>query len=305
MDRMARDAGCSHRSEDFLSQVRRLVIQRCRRTVQGAAAPEILRLLQPGKMLRTHLAGRLVAEGAPVPPPSAVACAAAVELVHTASLCHDDVIDGGLIRRAAPAVWRQAGPVAAILLGDILLAESVDLLAAEAPAYVRPFLAAVREMCAAEARSELLRGRSLTPAACLELAEGKTGALFGFVAFACGGADDELSAALASAGRVLGTAYQLTDDLLDVLGAGDACGKTLGSDAARGKCTLAQAPDGPEAVRRTIRRLRAEAVRVLHPWPPLRRAVAEFSRRDLERTWQTAGLYEHLVSQPPSPAGAS
>ncbi len=205
--------------------------------------------LLPGKMLRTRMAARLSTR-LTVPVETLQHVCAAVELTHTASLCHDDVIDNALVRRGQPALWRASSRSGAVLLGDLLLCEAMGLLTGtDGGRLVRPFLAKLRETCAAEAEQELrLRGREVGRDVCLRIARGKTGPLFAFVGLAAGGADAALSAALEEAGYRVGTAYQLADDLLDVEGCEEAAGKTLGTDVARRKFTLAQEP-GPRPKR--------------------------------------------------------
>ena len=252
--------------------------------------------LMPGKMLRTRLASRLAAQGLPDLGPSALArVCAATELVHTASLCHDDVVDNTLIRRALPTLWRATTPSGAVLIGDLLLCEATGLLLQTAGGrYVKSFVAKVREMCAAEAEQEIRwRGRCPDESTCLRLARQKTGPLFAFVARACAGDDGRLAAALEEAGYCLGAAYQLADDLIDVLGREDVAGKTLGTDRERGKFTLAHASeDGPDVVRRHVSALCNAALEGLDSWPQARGALRRFFVSDLGPVFRRHG--QHL-----------
>ncbi len=239
----------------------------------------------PGKMLRTRWAARLAESGGvQVSPGTLAAACAATELAHTASLCHDDVIDGGFLRRQQPTLWRVLGPSAAILIGDLLLCEAMDVLrSVENGGLVGPFVAKLREVCAAELEQDLdSRGKVLEETACLRMARGKSGPFFAFVGYACGGAQPDLCAALEEAGYQVGTLYQIADDLLDVIG-GAAAGKTLGTDAALRKFTLPQAvPAGPARTRERICALRDAALDGMQAWPPMRVALSQFFQRDLQ-----------------------
>ncbi|MHC4507050.1 MAG: polyprenyl synthetase family protein [Planctomycetota bacterium] len=235
--------------------------------------------LVPGKMLRTRLAARLVASRA-----TPVACrtlgrvCAAVELVHTASLLHDDVIDNGILRRAHPAVWTTTSPSAAILVGDLLLCKSISLLAdMEGGRYVGRFVSKVRELCTTEAEQELfLRGELVDTDTCLRLARGKTGPLFAFVGFASGG-DTDLAGALEEAGYRIGTAYQVFDDLVDVVGDEGEAKKTLRTDIARRKFTIAQKTGGGQQEALDC----VEDLCCVDKWPPARAGIETYIDRDL------------------------
>ncbi|MDP6439180.1 MAG: polyprenyl synthetase family protein [Candidatus Brocadiia bacterium] len=254
--------------------------------------------LVPGKMLRTRFAAAVQPPLSAVQPPLGregdwsvleIACAA-TELVHTASLCHDDVIDNALMRRAGPTLWRTTSASGAVLIGDLLLCEATGLLLElEGGAYVRAFVSKVREMCAAEARQELTRGREKPPEAeCLRLARAKTGALFAFLGRVCGGEEETLRSALEEAGYRVGTAYQLADDLLDVFGSEEVAAKTLGTDARRRKFTLASAAD-ERVVRGHITRLCGSALERLGPWPWARSGLERFFTVDLRPVFERFG----------------
>lgn len=242
--------------------------------------------LEPGKMLRTRLAARLIA-GSPqgVPLELAARLCAATELAHTASLCHDDVIDNGLVRRSLPSLWRVSSPSGAVLLGDLLLCAAVDLLLVEGPdRYLSRFVSKMREVCLAEAEQELIfRGKSVSEETCIRIARSKTGALFAFAAMIAGGEDGRSTEALEEAGYRVGTAYQLADDLLDECGSESKAGKTLGTDRAKRKCTLAQLAghDGGQVAER-VRELCRSAVECLVGWPGLAGGMRVFFSEDLE-----------------------
>ncbi|MCY2925455.1 MAG: polyprenyl synthetase family protein [Planctomycetota bacterium] len=236
-----------------------------------------------GKMLRTRLAGRLAAADPRVERAVVVDLCAATELLHLASLCHDDVIDNAAIRRGASSLWVAAGASAAVLMGDRVLCEAMDLARrAGAGAYLGNFMTKAREVLDSEIQQEIAcRGRQLEEAVCLKLARGKTGPLFAFPAGVCGGSDPALAAALEEAGYQLGTAYQLADDLLDVSGDEQSAGKTLGTDRQRGKFTLPHlGSEGPRRTRDHIDRLCREAVAGLAGYPPLHEGLAIYLAQD-------------------------
>ena len=242
--------------------------------------------LMPGKMLRSRLAARLYEAGsARIDFDELQAVCAATELTHTASLCHDDVVDNALMRRSMPTLWQSAGPTGAILLGDLLLCEATDLMIAIRQGQFLPaFIAKVREVVAAEAEHEFLwRGKQTDEATALRLARGKTGALFAFVAQCCGGDDPALSAALCEAGYRVGTAYQLADDLLDVIGDDATAGKTLGTDRLRDKATLPLNDEhGAHVTTQQITQLCISAGGLLVSFPQAKAGLRAFVLNDLQ-----------------------
>jgi geranylgeranyl pyrophosphate synthase len=252
-------------------------------------------------MIRTKLAARLAAAAPPSLDKRLLlhACAAA-ELAHTASLIHDDVIDGGLVRRSSPTLWRVAGASAAVLIGDALLCEALDLLmAVRRRRYVRNFVRKVGEMCRAEALHELLlRGRPVDVPMCLRIARRKTGPLFAFVAGACAGTDRVLHASLEEAGYRIGTAYQLADDLADVVGDEAQAGKTLGRDFLKHKPTLPHIlPDGPERTQSLVAEHCRAALDTLSAWPGIQKALAAFRAEELDRLFERSGLGVGLAGE--------
>ena len=119
----------------LVPRVRAAVTERLERVAVSVGAQADLSRLVSGKMLRSRLADRLVPACSGRPSDLCVArLAAAVELVHSASLCHDDVIDNAVLRRAAPTLWRRTSESGAVLIGDMLLCEAIDLLLSEAAA---------------------------------------------------------------------------------------------------------------------------------------------------------------------------
>lgn len=241
-------------------------------------------LLLPGKMFRTKMAARLSGSHFNSNPETVDYYCAATELIHTASLYHDDVIDASLIRRAAPTLWQRTGQSAAILIGDLLICQAIDLVISlkDNQKYLKKFILKAKETCAAEAEQELIqRGRVLDRQTCISLARRKTGSFFSFIGYLCAGENSQLSLALEEAGYKIGTVYQLADDLIDVCGGEQLSGKTLGTDTARGKFTLAY-PDSDSDVRACICQLCQSALDLLNDWPFARDALEAFCAKDLQ-----------------------
>lgn len=279
----AKHDAAEQRLDRELEEVRAVMAQTLARTPLKALVSDCRGLLATGKMLRARLALR-VGPAAGVPHATLLCAAAAVELIHGASLLHDDVIDGGYLRRGAPAFWVERGMSGAILLGDLMLFKALDLLlSAEGGQLVPAVVRLTGEVCEAETEQELiLRGKPSDWDSCVSIARRKTGALFAFTARAAAGADAALADALQEAGYAAGTAYQLADDFLDANGSSAAAGKTLGSDRSRQKSTLANVklPTGVEPGT-FIDELCESSRKMLEPWPAVRKAWDLYMSRDL------------------------
>lgn len=174
--------------------------------------------------------------------------AVAVELVHTLSLIHDDIVDDDGLRRGVPSVHVAWDRPTGIVAGDLLYAIAFDLVAdSNAPAEERlacsrTLAQACQRLSEGQARDMARRGyEGPTEEAYLRTVADKTGALFAAAAemgAILGGGDEEAVAAAGSFGRSLGTAFQLRDDVLDVVGSADVLGKPIGSDLETGTVTL-------------------------------------------------------------------
>ncbi|RST16180.1 polyprenyl synthetase family protein [Streptomyces sp. WAC05374] len=203
-----------------------------------------------GKGVRQALAV-LCAEAAGAPVRTAVAGAVAVELIHTFSLLHDDIMDGDETRRQRPAAWKAYGTGPAVLAGDALFALAFEVLAgAPGPhggAAVRRLSRDLADLVGGQAEDLLFEERPWTgPGAVpvdayLRMAEHKTGALLGCAA-ALGallaGAPAATVDALSTAGRELGVAFQAVDDVLGLWGDPATTGKPVHGDLRRRKKTL-------------------------------------------------------------------
>ena len=171
------------------------------------------------------------------------AAAAAIELVHLATLYHDDVIDETDMRRGVPTAHSKWGVEVAVLAGDYLFACG-SALGAEAGGEVPGILArAIAEVCEGQIVETAALGDPRRPVADhISTIGKKTGALFRAacdLGAATSGAGDAERAALLSYGEQLGLAFQLVDDLLDLVGDPRVTGKEPGTDLREGVYTLA------------------------------------------------------------------
>lgn len=177
------------------------------------------------------------------PGPDLVRAAAAVELVHMATLVHDDLLDGATMRRGRATVASARGPEAAVQVGDFLFARAfAELAATGVPEAVRTLAATAVDLSLGElAQERAAFDLALTEDAYLERCTRKTASLF---AAACrlgallGGAGPEAQERLATFGTAVGLAFQIFDDILDVAGAPAATGKRRGADLRDGTVTL-------------------------------------------------------------------
>lgn len=215
--------------------------------------PNGANVMGSGKMLRSRLTLWLGNDSG-IEERTLVNAGAAVDMMHGASLLHDDVIDGGIIRRGVPTFWKKYGVNGAILFGDLLMFKALSLLLEVGRVdLLQELIDRTGEVCRSEVEQELiLRGTPGTWEECERVGRYKTGSLFAFAAVAGGPTgDEERTAALREAGYLLGTAYQLADDVLDASGNEEVSGKTLGTDDKRGKTTAItatkNAPDDPIA----------------------------------------------------------
>lgn len=169
--------------------------------------------------------------------------ATVVEMIHTATLIHDDVLDEAQLRRHVNTCNARWDNEASVLLGDYLFTHSFYLASTLPTTYAcRTIGLATNTVCEGELRQVANRGNfSITEAEYIDIIESKTAALCGC---ACqlgahyAGADPSVVDALAGYGRNLGIAFQITDDLLDVVGEEESTGKTLGTDIDKQKPTL-------------------------------------------------------------------
>ena len=194
----------------------------------GIAADAGAEALAGGKRLRPLLVFLAAPLGAAPP----VAAAVAVELVHMATLVHDDLIDGAKLRHGRSSVWSVHGAPVAVATGDYLFARGFAELAATNDADAVGVLA---DAAVSLSRGEALQRRqaydpATTIASYLERCTLKTGKLFEAACRLAGGSGEF--------GRALGVAFQITDDILDCAGDVSATGKVPGTDLREGTPTL-------------------------------------------------------------------
>jgi octaprenyl-diphosphate synthase len=175
--------------------------------------------------------------------PAARDVAVVAELVHLATLLHDDVVDDGQERRGRPTPRRVWGNAVSVLAGDLLLTHALERTAASAPpAVLADLFATLRRLVDGEVVQ--LRGRTkLDPReeVYFRIVRNKTASLFAWAARSgavVAGASAEAAAALGDFGERVGLAFQLVDDVLDYVGDPSATGKTLLADLGEGKVTL-------------------------------------------------------------------
>jgi octaprenyl-diphosphate synthase len=192
-----------------------------------------------GKRLRPLLAV-LASRAADAPLDVAIAVGCAAELIHTATLFHDDVVDNGTVRRGRPAARMVYGNGIAVLVGDFCFARGLESVAATGSlAAVEALAAAVTEMAEGEvAQLEGAGDPEATADNYFDVIDRKTGSLMAWCARVGGVLSGPLDAALARYGRLLGRAFQITDDVLDCTGDVTASGKSSGRDLQEGKLTL-------------------------------------------------------------------
>jgi len=254
-------------------------------------------VLNGGKRLRPYLVmetARLLG----APEPAARRVAAALECIHCYSLIHDDLpsMDDDDLRRGQPTVHIAFDEATAILAGDALLTLAFDILsAAETDLPAEAKLALVNQLARAAGIGGMVGGQALdldaervTPdeAGIVQLQAMKTGALLRYACTAgaiAAGADEDVLKRMSRFGAVIGLAFQLADDLLDVTSDAATLGKAAGKDAGRGKGTLVSL-HGVEAARRRLDRLVEEAASLLEPFggkaETLRQAADFIASRD-------------------------
>ena len=171
-----------------------------------------------------------------------VTAAVIIEMVHLATLVHDDVMDEAEIRRGQPTIAAQWGNEIAVLFGDCLFAQALTLASTYPTMDVcRAVAKATNTVCTGEIlQTQHRRKFELSRRDYFRVIEMKTGELFTLscdLAAFLGGARADQRAALRQFGAAFGTAYQVYDDCVDLFGSETAAGKSLGTDLAKGKLT--------------------------------------------------------------------
>ncbi|MBS0365660.1 MAG: polyprenyl synthetase family protein [Proteobacteria bacterium] len=172
-----------------------------------------------------------------------VEAAALIEFIHTATLLHDDVVDGSSLRRGRYTANHIFGNQASVLVGDFVYSRAFQMMAQLASQPVMEIMANATNMIAEGEVLQLMNAHDpqTTEQRYLEVIHRKTAKLFeagAEIAAVLGGSSPAVRSALACYGRHLGTAYQLVDDVLDYRSNPQERGKNLGEDLAEGKPTL-------------------------------------------------------------------
>lgn len=233
----------------------------------------------------------------------AVDAAAAIELVHTATLVHDDINDHSALRRGKASVHKEWGRTFALLTGDYMFAKVYEMMS--------PYGVACNKIMSSAAVT-LVEGETLQAAAAKkgemdretykQIIERKTASLFSAGAqmgAVIAGADDEVTKALTTYGHYIGITFQIVDDILDLVGNPEQMGKPAGLDMAqnRGVGMTVNGHNGHTAV--------LEATKKVNPVEAMMAKLREsgavdVARAEADRMAQYA--YEALENVPPSPA---
>jgi geranylgeranyl pyrophosphate synthase len=195
-----------------------------------------------GKRLRPTLVIATAAHYSGQVSDAAIHAAAALELAHIASLVHDDIIDKAATRRGVPTINHAEGINHAILGGDVLFAQACAEGTRASAAVGETVAEAIIALCDGESQ-EVISEHNLarTEEELAQTMAGKTAALFGAACRAgglCGNASPEQIQALQTYGYNLGMAFQVVDDLLDLLSTKEISGKPVGNDIQEGVYTL-------------------------------------------------------------------
>lgn len=169
--------------------------------------------------------------------------AATIELVHTATLLHDDVVDESELRRGRPTANAEFGNAASVLVGDFLYSRAFQIMVGTGQMRVLEIMAeATNRIAEGEVMQLMALGNlDLTETDYMQVIEAKTAKLFeaaGALGAIAANADDATQRSMAEFSRRLGVAFQIADDVLDYRGDAESLGKSLGDDLAEGKLTL-------------------------------------------------------------------
>ena len=229
--------------------------------------------------------------------------ATAIEVLHTATLIHDDIVDRAESRRGVPTTVAEYGREIAAATGDYLFAEAFSGLAGIGdPRLVRAFAEASVGLAAGELEQYRANGADVEVEAYLEHIRKKTAGLFQ-VACVAGGTLGGLSLvqidALASYGQALGIAFQMSDDIMDLVGKPGLMGKGIGTDLVEGTVTLPVIFALKEGDAATIRRVLADPSPSAGPARGGHRGGARHGRHRQDR-----GVGAGARSTPPSKTSA-
>lgn len=226
---------------DAVEEVEELLASVAKRAPEALLEPSLAALTSGGKRLRPLLLvlsagmGEADREGL-------IRASTAIEVLHTATLIHDDIVDRAESRRGMPTTVARYGREVAVATGDYLFAEAFSELAEIGdPRLIRAFSEAAEGLAAGELEQYHADGATVDVEAYLEHIRKKTAGLFR-AACVAGGTLGGLSLrqvdALATYGQALGIAFQMSDDVMDLVGKPGLMGKGIGTDLAEGTVTL-------------------------------------------------------------------
>ena len=288
--------------EEYLAERRRRVDAALDRLIPAEATPPAAihaamrySLFAGGKRIRpllTIAAAEALGAGT-----GAEAPGCALECVHTYSLIHDDLpaLDNDDFRRGKPTCHKVYGEAMAVLAGDALLTAAfrilaeLDLAAAGRAAMIAELATAagtVEGMIGGQVADLAAEGKPVTAEQLRFIHRAKTGALIRAAArigALYANAPPDARRALDDYGRHIGLAFQIVDDVLDVVSTSERLGKTAGKDAAQGKATF-PALYGVEASRRLAREHLAAALAAVESFGPPARALRRIAERIVRRT---------------------
>jgi octaprenyl-diphosphate synthase len=229
-------------AQPFLEQVARRLFEQIGEFERDIAVYAEYALSNQGKQIRPALVA-LSGSAAGKLNDSHVMAAAIIEMVHLATLVHDDLMDEARIRRGRPTLAANWGSEISVLLGDCLFAQALKLAAGFPTTEIcRAVASATKAVCSGEIlQTQRRKNFELSRSEYFQFIQMKTGELF---ALSCdlgaylSGAPTSQRNALRQYGMAVGTAYQVYDDCLDLFGSEVAAGKSLGTDLAKGKLTL-------------------------------------------------------------------
>ncbi len=224
-----------------MTQLETLLTEVCSEEDSGTQAPCLHIIEAGGKRIRpiVCLLAYKTAGGGEAPPLDlAISC----ELLHNATLLHDDVIDDGEIRRGRPSAKMVYGNALSVLGGDYLLVRTVEMVSKRDPRFMAPFVHTLKQLIEGELIQLKRRGSILTTEEeYFKIIEGKTASLFRWAAIAgatAASVGEETATRLGQFGWHTGVAFQLIDDVLDISASPDQLGKNLLADIREGKMTL-------------------------------------------------------------------
>jgi geranylgeranyl pyrophosphate synthase len=233
------------RTLEAMARTEHLLVEVAERAPEGIVAPALEALTAGGKRLRPIL---LILGAQMGEPEWETLCTAtmAIEVLHTATLIHDDVVDRAESRRGRPTTVAKYGREVAVVTGDYLFAEVTYKLAGIrdlrlARSLMRTVAETARGMAAGELEQYRSSGAPVDVKAYLEHIQMKTAGFFRVVCMAggtLGGLSLRQIDALAGYGQALGLAFQMSDDVMDLVGKPGLMGKAIGADLAEGTVTL-------------------------------------------------------------------